>query len=218
MKKMEMENDYEGAGGGGGGACKIERENEEEKASKARKPIIPSRLFSLTFPRLFDLPPSPSFARMSATISITRASLLTRTTRPAAVASLPLRLRSRSTTSTSTSVVAVRASSSSDSEISAPVLAVAAAGIPSSLIVLWSAYTKATTGAGLQGDGEFVLGERNKQTNKSSSFFSLFDLFLLLNPDLRYHHHHHRHPHCHRHHLQKLHKTQCSEGWKGSAT
>ena len=42
--------------------------------------------------------------------------------------------------------------SSSDDEVSTPVLATAAAGLPASLIVLWSAYTKATTGEGLQGD------------------------------------------------------------------
>lgn len=97
---------------------------------------------------------------MSATISIARASLLTRATRPAAaisankgavairgVTSVPLRRRSRSA---STSPVVVRASD--DPEVSAPILAVAAAGLPCSLIVLWSSYVKATTGAGLQGD------------------------------------------------------------------
>ena len=108
---------------------------------------------------------------MSATITIARAPIMmTRASRPslsarrASSASSPLRAAnvkiafSRSPTATTPrrGVVAVRASSSSDSgEVSAPILAVAAAGLPSSLIVLWSSYTKATTGAGLQGD---VLG------------------------------------------------------------
>ena len=98
---------------------------------------------------------------MSATISIARASPLTRVSRPAVAKSafaaprrataIALPLRRRTSTSSSSNFV-VHASSSDDSETSPIVLAVAAAGLPSSLIVLWSSYTKATTGAGLQGD------------------------------------------------------------------
>ena len=104
---------------------------------------------------------------MSATITTARVSMMTRAPRPALCArresaASPLiraanakiafpRTSSRSPP-TSTKRRAVAARASSDSEVSAPILAVAAAGIPSSLIVLWSSYTKATTGAGLQGD------------------------------------------------------------------
>ena len=110
---------------------------------------------------------------MSATIALTRASMLARASCPVAsanraitpllrpananakvIASLPPLPRRHRRSTSSSSVVLVRASSSDD-EVSTPVLAVAAAGLPASLIVIWSAYTKATTGAGLQGD---VLG------------------------------------------------------------
>jgi hypothetical protein len=102
---------------------------------------------------------------MSAAITIARASMLTRAFRPAAgarrefpasplraanakVLAFPRPIRSPSTPS----AAVVRASSDSDSEVSAPVLVVAAAGLPCSVVVLWSSYAKATTGAGLQGD------------------------------------------------------------------
>lgn len=101
---------------------------------------------------------------MSATIAIARASMMTSlpalsARRAASPLIRPANAKiafSRSPTTTSTKrrssgSVAVRASSD-DSEVSTPILAVAAAGLPSSMIVLWSSYTKATTGAGLQGD------------------------------------------------------------------
>lgn len=107
---------------------------------------------------------------MQSTLSLARSVRLARcgasatmATRIAVVA--PRRAAMRNALMTTTTIsrkarfsaaVAVRASSSNgDSEVSTPVLAAAAAGLPASLIVLWSAYTKATTGEGLQGD---VLG------------------------------------------------------------
>ena len=96
---------------------------------------------------------------MSATITIARASMQTlRAPRPAASARRAFAvspLRAAIPPRRSTSSVAVRASSSDDSEVSTPILAVAAAGLPGSLVVLWSSYTLATTGDGLQGN---VLG------------------------------------------------------------
>jgi len=92
---------------------------------------------------------------MPATITIARASMMTSASRPALSArraASPLIRPANAKFAMRRVAVAVRASSSDDSEVSAPILAVAAAGLPSSLIVLWSSYTKATTGAGLQGD------------------------------------------------------------------
>lgn len=45
-----------------------------------------------------------------------------------------------------------RASSSDDADVSPAILALAASSLPASLLLGWSAYTKATTGEGLQGD------------------------------------------------------------------
>ena len=68
-----------------------------------------------------------------------------RPVRPAALAPRPRATPPRA-------VAPPRASSSDDADVSPAILALAATSLPASVLLGWSAYTKATTGEGLQGD------------------------------------------------------------------